>query len=205
MKKYKKIVLVGAVSLLFNNAVFASENAVKINIGSSGAGDVSLTIASVRQIMGHALGSGVIDDFIVTVPQEGEPIPVEGGLSACAQAGFGIVADDSQEDPRPENPEIDPDDELVSIVPKINSGNKPPPELPEDDFPEELPGFDGSNKFDVLVKQLQSIQPDEGIFLNIELAESCGISVETEEDEDTDEPVSVEKKMGVYKYEWKRR
>lgn len=63
---------------------------INITIGSTGAGSVGTTIASVRQLIGHAVGSGVVDKFIVLVPREGEPVPIEGGLTACVEAGFGI-------------------------------------------------------------------------------------------------------------------
>ena len=54
--------------------VFAVDRAVKISIGSNGAGNVGPTIASVRQIVGHALGSGVVDKFVVTSPVEGNGV-----------------------------------------------------------------------------------------------------------------------------------
>ncbi len=63
-------------------------NAVKISIGSDGREDVSLTIKTVRLIIGHAVGSGVVDNFVVLTPGENEPIPVEGGFSACAEGPF---------------------------------------------------------------------------------------------------------------------
>ncbi|MCK5831404.1 MAG: hypothetical protein KAH20_14000 [Methylococcales bacterium] len=140
MNNYTKHLFIVAIFLMFNNIASAADKAIKINIGSNGAGNVSSTIASVRQLIGHAVGSGVIDNFIVTFPKEGEPIATEGGLAVCAEAGFGIVPSTDQEELHPQ-----------------------------------LPG--SRNKFDILVNQLRSIQPDQGVFLNITLAEKCGISV----------------------------
>lgn len=84
------LVLLACSLLALHTTAFAQDQAVNINIGSTGAGSIGTTIASVRQLVGHAVGSGVVDKFIVFVPREGGPIPIEGGLTACAEAGFGI-------------------------------------------------------------------------------------------------------------------
>ncbi len=101
--------------------VFAADRAVKISIGSNGAGNVGATIASVRQIVGHALGSGVVDKFVVTFPVEGGAIPIEGGLSACAEAGFGIVKNDSQDELPIGFPEAGVKNKFEALVKQLRS------------------------------------------------------------------------------------
>jgi hypothetical protein len=146
MKRYTKTFFIAAVLLTFNNIVFGADRAVNISILSNGAGNVGPTIASVRQLVGHAVGSGIVDNFVVIAPKEGGPILIEGGLTSCAEAGFGIVKNDSQ------------------------AG-----------LPPGLPQIGVRNKFEALVKQLRSIKPDSGVSLNINLTESCGISIDPED------------------------
>jgi hypothetical protein len=82
--------------LVWNTTAFAADRAVNISIGSDGSGNVSGTIATVRQLIGHAVGTSVVDNFIV---QSGS-MPVEGGLTACAEAGVSVGNDASPEDPQ---------------------------------------------------------------------------------------------------------
>ncbi|MEE9356039.1 MAG: hypothetical protein V3U75_10665 [Methylococcaceae bacterium] len=135
MEKYTRAFVVGLFFLTINTSVFAENRGVSINIGSSGSGDVSPTITTIRQIIGYAIGGGVVDKFIV----EDGPIPIEGGLIACAESDSGITDDHFQ-----------------------------------DDFPSPVP----VNKFEKFVKQLRSIRPDSGVFLNVKLIESCDIDKE---------------------------
>lgn len=63
-------------------------NAVNIDIGSDGRRVDGHAITKARRISGDALASGVVDVFVVHAPKKGGPIFIEGGLSACAEAGF---------------------------------------------------------------------------------------------------------------------
>ena len=130
MKKYSRVLFIGLFLLVWNTIAFAADRAVNISIGSNGSGNISGTIATVRQLIGHAVGTSVVDNFIV---QSG-PMPVEGGLTACAEAGVSVNNDASLEDPQ------------ISAA---------------------------LDKFGQFVKQLRSIQPDTGTFLNIEVGDSC--------------------------------
>jgi hypothetical protein len=46
-------------------------------------------LRTIRQVIGFAVGTSTVDKFIVYSPRAGS-IAIEGGLSACAEAGFGI-------------------------------------------------------------------------------------------------------------------
>ena len=132
---YLRTLFIGAFLVSWNTLAFAADRAVNITIGSIGSGNVSTTIATVRQLIGHAIGGSVIDNFML----KGGPIPVEGGLTACVEAGVSVSDDTSPDDPLPGDPQVS-----AAI-----------------------------DKFGQFVKQLRSIQPDTGTFLNLELAESC--------------------------------
>jgi hypothetical protein len=43
---------------------------------------------TIRQVIGFAVGTSTVDKFIVYSAKAGS-IPIEGGLSACVEAGFG--------------------------------------------------------------------------------------------------------------------
>jgi hypothetical protein len=66
-----------------------SNRAVNITLASSGGGLDSAALRSVRKLVGNAITAGTVDTFAVYSPRAGGPIPIEGGLSACAEAGFG--------------------------------------------------------------------------------------------------------------------
>ncbi len=121
MKRYTKAFFISVVLLTFNNMVFGADRAVNINILSNGAGNVGPTIASVRQLIGHAVGSGVVDNFVVIAPKEGGPILIEGGLTACAEAGFGIIKNDSQAGLPPGPPQIGVKNKFESLVKQLRS------------------------------------------------------------------------------------
>ena len=146
MKKHLRVLFVGAFLVFWNTLAFAADRAVNITVGSIGSGDVSTTIATVRQLIGYAVGAGVVDDFML----KGGSVPVEGGLTACVEAGVNVSDDSSPEDPLPEDPQFSA----------------------------------ALDKFGQFVKQLRSIQPDTGIFLNLELAGNC-IDGETSETSET--------------------
>lgn len=82
--------IVGAV-LSMSAPALAESRAVNISIGSIGGSLDNAALRTVRQVIGFAVGTGTVDKFIVYSPREGAPIPIEGGLSACAEAGFGIT------------------------------------------------------------------------------------------------------------------
>ena len=128
MKRTVKFFVVGLFFLIFSTAAFAEERAANISIGSNGSGSVDMTVATVLQIIGHAIGSGLVNKFIVLVPNE-IAIPIEGGGTACIASGFDISANSS--------------------------------------FTED--------RFTQLLEQLRSIQPEPGVFLDVELTENCNI------------------------------
>ena len=71
----------------------APSGAVNIGIGSIGGALDNAALRTVRQVIGHAVASGTVDTFLVYSPRAGSPVPIEGGLSACAEAGFNIASD----------------------------------------------------------------------------------------------------------------
>ncbi|MCC5604517.1 hypothetical protein [Nostoc favosum] len=89
MLKFTCFMIVGAV-LSITAPTFAESRAVNISIGSIGGSLDNAALRTVRQIIGFGVGTGTVDKFIVYSPRNGFPIPIEGGLSACAEAGFGI-------------------------------------------------------------------------------------------------------------------
>jgi hypothetical protein len=89
MKKFTCLMIVGAV-LSMSAPALAESRAVNISIGSIGGSLDNAALRTIRQIIGFAVGTGTVDKFIVYSPTAGSPIPIEGGLSACAEAGFGI-------------------------------------------------------------------------------------------------------------------
>ena len=135
MKKSAIILFTGVFVLICSVPAFAGSNAVNVSIGSNGAGDVSPSVDTVRQLLGHAVGSGVVDNLVVRSPQSGGPIPIEGGLDICAESG---------------------------VIDSASEVSDPP-----------LPGAVAGNEFDLLIKQLRSIQPESGVFLNVRPAASC--------------------------------
>ncbi|MBN9133905.1 MAG: proteinase inhibitor [Nitrosospira multiformis] len=99
MKKLTHAFLLGAV-LLGSAAVIAQQRdaggtsgdpasrAVNINLGSTGGALDNSALATVRRQIGKAISSEAVDTFIVYSPRIGGPIPREGGIRACAEAGF---------------------------------------------------------------------------------------------------------------------
>ncbi|MEH2042121.1 hypothetical protein [Nostoc sp.] len=88
MKKFTSLMIVGAV-LSITAPAFAENRAVNISIGSIGGPLDNAALQTIRQVIGFAVGTSTVDKFIVYSPRVGSPIPIEGGLSACAEAGFG--------------------------------------------------------------------------------------------------------------------
>ena len=96
MNKVFGFILVG-VFLLNTGSVFAeggesrgnpSNRAVNINLGSSGVALDDAALRAIRKLVGHAISVNTVDTFSVYRPKVGGPIPIEGGLIACAEAGF---------------------------------------------------------------------------------------------------------------------
>ncbi|MEH2359677.1 hypothetical protein [Nostoc sp.] len=88
MLKFTCLIIAGAV-LSISAPAFAESRAVNISIGSIGGSLDNAALKTVRQIIGFGVGTGTVDKFIVYSPRAGS-IPIEGGLSACAEAAFGI-------------------------------------------------------------------------------------------------------------------
>lgn len=72
-------------------------SAVSVNIGSSGGPLDYAALNAIRRIVGSAVATGVVDTFVATggvdtfdvnSPRDDSPIPIEGGESFCAEAGF---------------------------------------------------------------------------------------------------------------------
>jgi hypothetical protein len=75
--------------MLITTSALAEINAVEIFIGGKGPAVDAVAFETVKQVIGHAVGNGVVDKFIVS------GYGIEGGFSACAQAsgrtkGFGL-------------------------------------------------------------------------------------------------------------------
>src|SRR5688500_10983216 len=67
----------------------AANRAANITLGNSGGGLDNAALRSVRKLVGKAINRGTVETFAVYSPIVGGPIPIEGGLSVCAEAGFG--------------------------------------------------------------------------------------------------------------------
>lgn len=88
MKILVYVFIIGAV--LFNPVSVSAENrAVNVNIGGTGGAVDSASVQEVRKIIGHAIADNTVDTFYVYSPRTGGPVSIEGGMSACAELGFG--------------------------------------------------------------------------------------------------------------------
>ena len=87
LKKRGVRVAIGA-SLVAGGPVWATTDAVKIEAFSDGRGVDPTALRAIRQVVGRAVATGIVDTFVVFSPQRGGPIPIEGGLAACAERGF---------------------------------------------------------------------------------------------------------------------
>ncbi|HEX8875075.1 MAG TPA: Kazal-type serine protease inhibitor family protein [Nitrosospira sp.] len=65
-----------------------ANRAVNIILGNSGGGLDTAALRSVRRLIGKAVTTDTVDNFVVYSPRVGGDIPIEGGLSACAETGF---------------------------------------------------------------------------------------------------------------------
>ncbi len=87
MKKFIYMGLLG-LNLLITMPAYAENRAVNISIGSTGGALDNAALLTTRKLIAHAIISNTVDTFIVYSPKVGGPIFREGGLSACAEAGF---------------------------------------------------------------------------------------------------------------------
>lgn len=93
MNRLAYVFLIGAF-VLNNVSAFAgspagpAERAVNITLTNDGRGLDHAALRSVRKLLGQAIATGAVDTFAVYSPRAGGPIPIEGGLFACAEAGF---------------------------------------------------------------------------------------------------------------------
>ncbi len=65
-----------------------ANRAVNITLGSTGGALDNAALRSVRKLVGQAIAGETVDTFAVYSPRAGGPIPIEGGLNACAESGF---------------------------------------------------------------------------------------------------------------------
>lgn len=87
MKALLNILIMGAV--LFNPvSAYAEGRAVNVSIGGTGGAVDSASVQKVRKVIGRAIASSTVDTLFVYSPRTGGSIPIEGGLSLCAEAGF---------------------------------------------------------------------------------------------------------------------
>ena len=82
MKKLAYSLLIGSV-LAMNVPAFSENRAVNIALGSTGGPLDNAALQTVRQVIGYAVARGTVDTFMVLSSGE-----IEGGISACAEAGF---------------------------------------------------------------------------------------------------------------------
>jgi hypothetical protein len=72
-----------------NRAAVIENRAINITMYSNGGSPVDFAaLGAVRRLLGYGVASGVLDTFDVYAPRLGGPIPKEGGISACVEAGF---------------------------------------------------------------------------------------------------------------------
>jgi len=93
MKRFSYFVVLVSL-LLVNFSAFAvtpdstEKRGINISVWSTGGALDSAVLRAVRRVVGYSVASGIVDTFVVYSPKVGGPIPKEGGLSACAEAGF---------------------------------------------------------------------------------------------------------------------
>lgn len=87
MKRYFRF-LMWAILITASHLAIAENRGINITISSIGGPLDSSAQQAIRRIIGYGVANGVIDDFTVYAPKIGGPIFKEGGMSACAEAGF---------------------------------------------------------------------------------------------------------------------
>ncbi len=89
MKRILGFLFIGTALLSsLSPAVFAEDRAVNINISSRGVPTDASAVQKVRKITAQALVQGTVDTVYVYNPRVDGPHFIEGGLSACVEAGF---------------------------------------------------------------------------------------------------------------------
>jgi len=95
MKKLPYVLLIGTALLSLpafaqndGDRADAANRAVNISLASSGGALDNVALKSIRKLVGKAIIADTVDTFAVYSPRAGGPIPIEGGLNACAEAGF---------------------------------------------------------------------------------------------------------------------
>jgi hypothetical protein len=84
-----KLTYLFLIGIAFNSvSAFAEDRAVNINIGGTGGAVDAESVKKVRKVIGEAFIAGTADTLYMYAPRQGGPIPHEGGLSLCAEAGF---------------------------------------------------------------------------------------------------------------------
>src|SRR5688500_7152087 len=68
--------------------VDSANRGVNITLGSTGVALDNAALRAIRKLVGQAISADTVDTFSVYSPRVGGPIPIEGGLIACAEAGF---------------------------------------------------------------------------------------------------------------------
>lgn len=71
-----------SLAVLMSMPAMAENRAVEISINGIGPAVDAAAFETVKQVIGHAVASGVVDKFIVS------GYGIEGGFAACAQASF---------------------------------------------------------------------------------------------------------------------
>jgi len=87
VKRSMYVVLAG-LAMAISPPTFGKNRAIEIAIYGIGPPADVAAVDTVRQVIGHAIGNGVIDRFIVT------GYGIEGGFSACTQAAPTIESDE---------------------------------------------------------------------------------------------------------------
>jgi hypothetical protein len=96
MNKVNNLILIAAV-LFYAGAAFSEQResradsgnrGVNITLGSTGVALDNAALRAIRKLVGQAISADTVDTFSVYSPRVGGPIPIEGGLIACAEAGF---------------------------------------------------------------------------------------------------------------------
>lgn len=106
-----------------------TQAAVKVTIGSNGGGFDSAALRTIRKVVGHAVSTGIVDIFVTN----NDTMPIEGGMSFCAESGSNIT----------------------------------------------------DLQFTEFINELRSVQPTgQGTFYNIDLADSCPVIIEADDNDD---------------------
>jgi hypothetical protein len=71
-----------------------ANRAVNINLGSAGGPLDSGALRSVRKTVGKAISEETVGTFVIYSSGAGGPVPIEGELNACAEAGSSSKPDD---------------------------------------------------------------------------------------------------------------